>query len=86
MASREPVTDRILGAVKRAHECDLDSLASDLPELTWNQVFFEIDRLSRSGQIQVTFGSGGRYMIRLPEAKKGSTVHHKRSTVHHGQP
>ena len=75
MASREPVTDRILGAVKRTHECDLDTLANNLPELTWNQVFLEIDRLSRQGQILVTFGTGGRYMIRLPEHKKTSTAH-----------
>jgi hypothetical protein len=75
MASREPVTDRILGAVKRSPECDLDTLASDLPELTWNQVFLEIDRLSREGQILVTFGTGGRYMIRLPEPKNTSTTY-----------
>jgi hypothetical protein len=79
MASREPVTDRILGAVKRTPECDLDTLASDLPELTWNQVFLEIDRLSRQGQILVTFGTGGRYMIRLPGHNEGSTPHPVRS-------
>ncbi len=49
MAASQPVTDLVLRAVKRAHRCDLDSLASRLPELTWNQVFFEIDRLSRNG-------------------------------------
>ena len=79
MASREPVTDRILGTVQRTHECDLDTLASNLPELTWNQVFFEIDRMSRNGQIMVTFGSGGRYMIRLPEGQPDSTVRHRQS-------
>ena len=72
MASREPVTDRILGAVQRTPECDLDTLARDLPELSWNQVFLEIDRLSRDGQILVSCGSGGRYMIRLPDAKQGA--------------
>lgn len=79
MASREPVTDRILGTVRLTPECDLDTLASNLPELTWNQVFLEIDRLSRSGQIMVTFGSGGRYMIRLPERQQDSTVRHRQS-------
>jgi len=74
MASREPATERILGAVKRRHECDLDTLATDLPELTWNQVFFEIDRLSRNGQILVTCKTGGRYILRLPEQKPDSTV------------
>ena len=78
MASREPVADRILGAVKRIHECDLDTLANNLPEFTWNQVFLEIDRLSRQGQILVTFGTGGRYMIRLPKHNEGSTTHRVR--------
>ena len=75
MASSQPVTDRILRAVKQSHGCDLDTLATSLPELTWNQVFFEIDRLSRNGKVVVTFGAGGRYMIQLPERKK-SAAHH----------
>ena len=79
MAQSQPVTDRILRAVKQAHRCDLDSLAIDLPELTWNQVFFEIDRLSRMGEVRVTFDTGGRYMIQLPEHKKASAHHHARS-------
>ncbi len=76
MPSAEPVTDRILRAIKRAHGCDLDSLATSLPELTWNQVFFEIDRLSRNGEVVVTFITGGRYMIRLPEHNKTAAAHH----------
>jgi hypothetical protein len=78
MAAPHPVTDRILRAVKRAHRCDLDSLATSLPELTWNQVFFEIDRLSRNGEVIVTFDTRGQYMIQLPEPKKASTHHHAR--------
>ena len=77
MAAPQPVTDRILRAVKRAHRCDLDALATSLPELTWNQVFFEIDRLSRNGEVVVTFETGGQYMIQLPEHKK-TTHHHAR--------
>jgi hypothetical protein len=79
MATTQPVTDRILRAVKRAHRCDLDVLAISLPELTWNQVFFEIDRLSRNGEVVVTFDTGGRYMIQLPAHKKASSTHHARS-------
>ena len=76
MVSQAPVTDRILGAVKHTHGCDLDTLAKSLPELSWNQVFLEIDRLSRRGELQVTFGTGGRYMLRLPEHKKRPKTHH----------
>jgi predicted nucleic acid-binding Zn-ribbon protein len=76
MTTHAPVTDRILGAVKHSHGCDLDTLAESVPELTWNQVFLEIDRLSRQGEILVTCDTGGRYMIQLPEHKKGPKTHH----------
>ena len=66
MVSHTAVTDSILGTVKRTHGCDLDTLVKSLPELTWNQVFLEVDRLSRQGQVLVTFGVERRYMIRLP--------------------
>jgi len=79
MASQKPVTERILGAVKHTHGCDLDTLAESLPELTWNQVFLEVDRLSRKGEILVTFATGGRYMIHLPEHQKGPKTHYVRS-------
>lgn len=79
MTSHPPVTQRILGEVKRMHGCDLDTLAQSLPELSWNQVFLEIDRLSRQGQVLVTFGSGGRYMIRLPGSKTESAAHPTRT-------
>lgn len=78
MAPSQPVTGRILRAVKQAHRCDLDSLAIDLPELTWNQVFIEIDRLSRNGELIVTCDNRGQYMIQLPGHKKGSIHHHAR--------
>jgi hypothetical protein len=78
MAPQAPVTERILGTIKHTHGCDLDTLAENLPELTWNQVFLEIDRLSREGEILVTFGTGGRYKIQLPEHKKGPKGHHVR--------
>ena len=78
MASHTPVTDRILGAVQRTHGCDLDTLTNSLSDLSWGQVFLEVDRLSREGQVLVTFDTGGRYMIRLPEHLKRSASHHVR--------
>lgn len=75
MASHQLVTQRILGEVQRAHGCDLDSLAKSLPDLSWSQVFLEVDRLSRRGEVLVTFGTEGRYMIRLPDHKKRAATH-----------
>ena len=78
MASHTPVTDRILGEVQRTHGCDLDTLTKSLSDLSWGQVFLEVDRLSRQGQVLVTFDTGGRYMIRLPDHMEGSTTYHVR--------
>lgn len=78
MASHTPVTDRILGEVQRTHGCDLDMLTKSLSDLSWSQVFLEVDRLSRQGQVLVTSDTGGRYMIRLPEHKEGATTHYVR--------
>ena len=66
MNSQTPVTDRILGRVQRTHGCDLDMLTKSLSDLSWSQVFLEVDRLSREGQVQVTLEPEDRYMIQLP--------------------
>jgi hypothetical protein len=79
MVSHTPVTDRILGEVQRTHGCDLDMLTKSLSDLSWSQVFLEVDRLSRDGQVLVTSDTGGRYMIRMPEHKQGPTTHYVRS-------
>ena len=48
------------------------------PDLTWNQIFFELDNLSRSGHVWIKLEGRGIYMINLAaeEAtkKKGGTV------------
>jgi len=79
MASHTPVTDRVLGTVQRAHGCDLDTLTNSLSDLSWGQVFLEVDRLSREGQVLVTRDTGGRYIIRLPEHIRVPATHHSRS-------
>ena len=79
MASHTPVTDRILGEVQRTHGCDLDMLTKSLSDLSWAQIFLEVDRLSRDGQVLVTLDTGGRYMIRLPEHSRVSETHYVRS-------
>ena len=73
-----PVTDRILGQVQRTHGCDLDTLTKSLSDLSWSQVFLEVDRLSRQGEVLVTLDTGGRYMIRLPDHIRVSSTHHLR--------
>jgi hypothetical protein len=73
------VADRILDAVHGGPGCQLDDLVLRLPELTWNQVFLEVDRLSRTGQVRVTALGEGTYTIRLPKKENSTRTPHHRS-------
>ncbi len=64
------VTERILDAVHGAPGCELEDLVLSLPELSWNQVFLEVDRLSRTGQVRMTAMGKGTYTIWLPKKEK----------------
>ena len=79
MVAQKPVTTRILGTIQHEHGCDLATLTKSLPDLSWRQIFLEFDRLSRRGQVLVTFGTEHRFMIRLPDHKKKSAPRHARS-------
>jgi hypothetical protein len=74
MSQLGTVADRILDAVHRAPGCQLDDLVLRLPELTWNQVFLEVDRLSRTGQVRMTAMGKGTYTIWLPKKEKSTRL------------
>ena len=78
MSQLETVADRILDAVHGAPGSQLDDLVLSLPGLTWNQVFHEVDRLSRTGQVRVTVLGKGTYAIRLPIAKEADNADARR--------
>ncbi|CAE6796933.1 hypothetical protein [Nitrospira defluvii] len=59
-------SDRIIHAVAESPGCLLEELVSACPGLTWNQIFFEVDRLSRTGQVQLMRTGAGTYAVRLP--------------------
>jgi hypothetical protein len=61
------------------HGCDLDTLTNSLSDLSWGQVFLEVDRLSREGQVRVTLDTGGCYMIWPPGHNREASTHHVRS-------
>lgn len=61
---QETVRSEILKALQEAPDVELDALALSLPTLSWNQVFLEVDRMSRSGELQVR-ATGGIYLVRL---------------------
>lgn len=64
--SQATVTGRILGIVSHTPGCPLDKVLQACPDLTWNQVFLAVDRLTRRGQMRLTSVGSGIYTLRLP--------------------
>lgn len=62
----KPIATRILESLARHPACAFQQLVSDCSEFTWNQLFYEVDRLSQLGQLLLTSVDGGHYFIRLP--------------------
>jgi hypothetical protein len=57
------VSDKIMQVVSRSPGCLLEEVVLECPDLTWNQVFCEIDRMSRSGQVRLTAKGPGLYAV-----------------------
>jgi hypothetical protein len=58
------VNHRVIEAVVRSPGCDVEALIEECHDLTWNQVFLELDRLSRRGEITLTQKGPGLYTVR----------------------
>jgi hypothetical protein len=70
------VTALILQAVRNKDRLELDALARACPQLTWNQVFLEVDRLSRSGHLILKRSAQCGYEVSLPvNVKTTESVH-----------
>jgi hypothetical protein len=55
--------ERIMEVVVRSPGCSLEDLVLQCPDLTWNQVFCELDTLSRGGHIRLMQKGPGRYTV-----------------------
>lgn len=64
-------TTTILNVIARSPGCNLEDIVSHCRGLSWNQVFLEVDRLSRSGQVCLTQQRPGYYIVTPPTARKG---------------
>lgn len=49
---QEEIRRRIVSAIASTSECDLDTIVSLCGDVSWNQVFLEVDRMSRLGTIR----------------------------------
>jgi hypothetical protein len=70
-ASKADIVTVILRAVREQNRCDLDALARACPQFTWNQIFLEVDRLSRTGELYLTLSGPCHYAVSLPEHRSG---------------
>jgi hypothetical protein len=71
MTQHPTVEDQIIDIVRRAHICDLEEVARQCTDLTWNQVFLAVDRLSRNGKIKLTPSGRGTYTLTFLPLQKG---------------
>lgn len=63
---RGDVRTHILDALRKRYECELEDLVRHCSAFTWNQVFLEVDRLSRTGEVRLVPRRAGVYAVQLP--------------------
>lgn len=63
------ITTALLHTIRQQQRCDLDALVRACPQFTWNQIFLEVDRLSKTGDLQLTSSEGCRYEVGAPSVE-----------------
>ena len=71
MKQETTVEDHVLDIVRKAHVCDLEEVMRQCTNLTWNQVFLAVDRLSRRGEIRLLSKGRGLYTVTFPHQLEG---------------
>lgn len=56
--SQQPITVRILDMLRGSPECAFEALVNRYPEFTSNELYQEVSRLSRAGQVIIMRGVG----------------------------
>lgn len=72
---RSEISLKILDILKQHDACDMEDLMSVCPSFTWNQVFLEVDHLSRTGELRLVPKRAGVYAVTLPVAAIGEGAH-----------
>ena len=53
MRPQATIGERILELVSANPDCTMDEVMQQLPELSWSDVFLEVERLARVGQLRL---------------------------------
>jgi hypothetical protein len=70
MALHTTVEDQVIDVLHKTHTCDLEDVTRQCANLTWNQVFLAVDRLSRSGEIVLMPRERGLYTLTFPQRQE----------------
>jgi len=76
MPTQYSTDDRVLEVIVRSPGSTLEDLVLECPDLTWNQVFITIDRLSREGALTLTPKGRGVYTLHLSSNAVHAARHH----------
>lgn len=60
-------SQQALELIIRSPGAMVDDVVFQCPDLTWNQVFLAIDRLSREGTLTLTPKGGGHYSVQVSD-------------------
>ena len=71
MTQHTVVEDQVIGILQQVQVCALEDVERQCTNLTWNQVFLAVDRLSRSGEIMLTPTGLGTYTMTFPQQQEG---------------
>jgi hypothetical protein len=66
----------VLDIVRRTYSCDLEEVSRHCTDLTWNQVFLAVDRLSRNGKIMLMPRGLGIYTVTCLPVQQGRSDQH----------
>lgn len=58
-------TETICDVLAQKGECELDELILSCPQFGWHQIFLEVDRLSREGQVRLVAKGCSIYVVSL---------------------
>ncbi len=65
MLTQSAIDRQVMEVIVRTPGKGLDEIVLECHELSWNQVFLTIDRLTRCGSVSLTPKGHGRYTVHL---------------------
>ncbi len=70
MGRHKTVKAQIVEAVRSAPGCHIEDLVMSCPQVSWKEIFVEVDRLNRTGKLRVTSADHGAYVLDLPKRRR----------------